>query len=95
MTQAGAPRRRRRRRSAGGKKVDFWGEQSSLGDPRRIVPAHDPGAFLRSLGSPPLQRHATVGEVYLGSVIDNAVTSATALAQIAGVLANGTEEELR
>jgi hypothetical protein len=95
MSQQGPPRRRRRRRSSGAKRVDFWGEQSSLGDPRKIVPAKDAGAFLRSLGSPPLQRHATVGEVYLESVVKSAVGRARALAQIAGVLADGTEEEVR
>jgi hypothetical protein len=87
-------RRRRRRRSGGAKqKVDFWGEQSSLPEPRRIVRANDPAAFLRSLGTPPLQRHATVGEVYLESVVKKAADTATALASIAGVLADGTEEQ--
>jgi hypothetical protein len=95
MTQPGVPRRRRRRRSSGVKKIDFWGEQVSLGDPRKIVRANDPAAFLRSLGSPPLQRHATVGEVYLESVVRRAAGVAAALASTAGVLADGTEEEVR
>ena len=87
------PRRRRRRRSGGAhKKVDFWGEQCSLSEPRRIVRANDPAAFLRSLGPPPLQRHATVGEVYLESVVKKAADTAVALASIAGVLANGAED---
>jgi len=95
VSQQGPPRRRRRRRASGTKKVDFWGEQSSLGDPRKIVRANDPAAFLRSLGSPPLQRHATVGEVYLESVVRRAAGVAAALASTAGVLADGTEEEVR
>ena len=93
MSQPGPPRKRRRRRSSGApKRVDFWGEQAALGEPRRIVPANDPTALLRSLGAPPLQRHATVGEVYLESVVKRAAGVAVALASTAGVLADGSED---
>jgi hypothetical protein len=88
MSANGGRRRRGGRRPRpGSRKVDFWGDaatpEQEVGP---IVPASDPTALLRSLGSPPLQGRSAIAEYYLESVVRRAARVATALAATAGLL---------
>ena len=80
-------RRRPRQPRQGARKVDFWGEGATLEEVAPIVPASDPTALLRSIGSPPLQGRAAIAEYYLETVVRRAAGVATALAATAGLLA--------
>jgi len=84
----GRRRGRGRRPRPGPKKVDFWGEVATPEEVAPIVPARDPTALLRSLGSPPLQGRAAIAEYYLESVARRAAGVAAALAATAGLLAD-------
>lgn len=87
-------RRRGRRRSGGGSAArhgDLWRPTPVLDDPQPIVPANDPAAVLRSLGTPPLQGHGALVDYYLATVVERAAGVAAALAATAGVL--GTPED--
>ncbi len=60
---------------------DFWGDPSSLPEPRRDVRiSEQPAAVVRSLGSPPLSGHETIASHYFTAVYDRAVMLAGALA---------------
>ena len=84
----GRRRGRGRRSRPGSKKVDFWGDAAAPEEVAPIVPAGDPTALIRSLGSPPLQGRAAIAEYYLESVVRRAAGVATALAATAGLLAD-------
>ena len=89
MTRPGAGRRGRGRRSrSGSRNVDFWGNGAATEEVAPIVPATDPTALLRSLGSPPFQGRAAIAEYYLETVVRRAAGVATALAATAGLLAD-------
>jgi len=89
MSQPNGRRRGRGRRPRpGSRKVDFWGDGAASEEVAPIVPAADPTALLRSLGSPPFQGRAAIGEYYLESVVRRAAGVATALAATAGLLAD-------
>ena len=93
--QRQGPRRRRgRRRSAGGaRQHDLWRQPPTLDDPEPIIPAKDPAAVLRSLGTPPLQGHGALVDYYLATVVERAAGVAAALAATAGVLSAADEDE--
>lgn len=61
-------------------------------EPEPIVPAADPTMLLRSLGTPPLVGQGAVAQHYFAYVVEKAVGTATALAAVAGVLADGDDE---
>ena len=84
--------RSRRRRSQRNRTADLWRPVPQLPDPEPIVPISDATALLRSLGDPPLQGQSTVGGHYLSAVIEKAAQRATALATMAGLVAEPGEE---
>jgi len=93
--QRQARRRRGRRRtgSGGGRPNDLWRQTPALDFPQPIIPAKDPAAVLRSLGTPPLQGHGALVDYYLATVVERAAGVAAALAATAGVLGTLDEEE--
>jgi hypothetical protein len=94
--QGGGRRRRGRRRPSGGggRSNDLWRSTPALDDPQPIIPARDPAAVLRSLGTPPLQGHGALVDYYLATVVERAAGVAAALAATAGVLGTLDEEDL-
>lgn len=84
---APAKKARRRRPAQKNKRLDLWRPVPQLADPEPIVPASDPTLMIRSLGDPPLQGQAAVGEHYLAAVVERAAGLATALAAAGGLLA--------
>lgn len=78
---------RRRRPAPKSKRLDLWRPVPQLADPALIAPASDPTLMMRSLGDPPLQGQAAVGEHYLAAVVERAAGLATALAAAGGLLA--------
>jgi hypothetical protein len=86
MSPAGKRRGRGRRPRPGSRTVDFWEDAAAPAEVAPIVPAGDPTALLRSLGSPPFQGRAAIAEYYLESVARRAAGVATALAATAGLL---------
>jgi len=89
----GQRRRRGRRRSHGSKPADLWRRAPALDDPQPIVPAKDPAAVLRSLGTPPLQGHGALVDYYLATVVERAAGVAAALAATADLLGTPEDEE--
>ena len=92
----GQRRRRGRRRGHGPRPADLWRQTSPLDDPEPIIPAKDPAAVVRSLGTPPLQGHGALVDYYMATVVERAAGVAAALAATAsllGSLENGDEEE--
>jgi len=85
-------RRGRRRSHAGARPADLWRQVPALDDPQPIVPAKDPAAVLRSLGTPPLQGHGALVDYYLATVVERAAGVAAALAATAGLLGSPDEE---
>jgi hypothetical protein len=93
--RAGQRRRRGRRRAGGaGRANDLWRTTPPIDDPQPIIPAKDPAAVLRSLGTPPLQGHGALVDFSLAEVVKKACTVATALAATAGLLGLPDEEEV-
>ena len=87
-------RRRGRRRSGGGaRQHDIWRPSPALDEPEPIIPAKDPAAVLRSLGTPPLQGHGALVDFYLGEVVKRAAGVAAALAATAGLLGTVAEDD--
>jgi hypothetical protein len=89
----GQRRRRGRRRSGGAKQNNIWRQPPTLDDPEPIIPARDPAALLRSLGTPPLQGHGALVDYYLATVVERAAGVAAALAATAGVLGTLEDEQ--
>lgn len=65
---------------------DFWRAVPTIDVPDPVVPAADPTALLRSLGSPPLAGQGDADR-YIGAVVERAAGLATALAVQADILA--------
>jgi hypothetical protein len=65
----------------------FWGRTGTHTEPVKITPTGDPGAMVRSLGSPPLPLDPGLVERHLTAVYEEAVRAATALAAANGLLA--------
>src|SRR3954465_5802997 len=92
--QGVARRRRGRRRSGGGaRQHNLWREAPVLEDPEPIMPAKDPAAVLRSLGTPPLQGHGALVDYYLATLVERAAGVAAALAAPAGVLGSPEDQD--
>jgi len=93
--QKSGPRRRRgRRRSHGGQKpADLWRRPPALEVAEPIIPAKDPAAVMRSLGTPPLQGHGALVDYYMATVVERAAGVAAALAATADLLGNPADEE--
>src|SRR5881227_3731062 len=92
--QAQARRRRGRRRSGGGaRQHDLWRPPPHLDEPEPIIPARDPAAVLRSLGTPPLQGHGALVDYYMATVVERAAGVAAALAATAGLLGSPEPDE--
>lgn len=65
----------------------FFGDPQLLGDENTSVQiTPDPAAVPRSLGKPPLPGHEQIAEHYFAAVYDRAVTTAGALAAVAGLI---------
>ncbi|HEY3831534.1 MAG TPA: hypothetical protein VGO03_04525 [Acidimicrobiia bacterium] len=81
----GATKSAAKRRTAG---VEFWGRQPNDDDldVDDIVPAPDPSAMVRSLGSAPLPSREHVAGHYFTSVYEKSAGLATALAAAADLL---------
>ncbi|MBV8980696.1 MAG: hypothetical protein JO086_07325 [Acidimicrobiia bacterium] len=86
-------RRRGRRRSHGQRNAELWRQSPPLDKPAPIIPARDPAAVLRSLGTPPLQGHGALVDYYLATVVERAAGVAAALAATAGVLGSAEADE--
>jgi hypothetical protein len=86
-------RRGRRRSHNSGRPADLWRQVPPLDDPAPIIPAKDPAAVLRSLGTPPLQGHGALVDFYLASVVERAAGVAAALAATADLLGSPEEPE--
>jgi hypothetical protein len=96
----------KRRRSSGSRRVaeaKFWGqpvgapEDESASTPEapteiEIRPTPDPGALVRSLGSPPLAVDGGLAERHLTAVYEEAVRTATALAAANDLLGADADE---
>jgi hypothetical protein len=94
QAQRQAQRRRRgRRRSQGSRPADLWRQPPPLDDPQPIIPAKDPAAVVRSLGTPPLQGHGALVDFYLANVVERAAGVAAALAATADLLGSPEDEE--
>jgi hypothetical protein len=85
-------RRGRRRAPTGSRPDDLWRQVPALDAPAPIIPAKDPAAVLRSLGTPPLQGHGALVDFYLAEVVKRAAGVAAALAATAGLLGSPDEE---
>ena len=72
---------------------DMWKSVPSLPPLRPIVPSHDAGALLHSLGDPPLPGKSVVAGHYLQAVIERAAMLATALAASADLLGTVGSDE--
>ncbi|QGG95035.1 hypothetical protein [Actinomarinicola tropica] len=85
-----SPRRRGRKKSgrgrAGPQPLELWRAvpEPPAADP--VLPTDDPGAIIRSLGTPPLTGQAHVADQYLELAARKAAATATALAQAAALL---------
>ena len=86
-------RRRGRRRPHGARNADLWRPSQPLDDPEPIIPAKDPAAVVRSLGTPPLQGHGALVDYYLATVVERAAGVAAALAATAGLLGDPEGED--
>src|SRR5438874_12290761 len=86
-------RRRGRRRAHGSRPADIWRKPPLLDDPEPIIPAKDPAAVVRSLGTPPLQGHGALVDYYLATVVERAAGVAAALAATAGLLGDPEGED--
>src|SRR6266513_3053624 len=86
-------RRRGRRRAHGSRPADIWRKPPLLDDPEPIIPAKDPAAVVRSLGTPPLQGHGALVDYYLATVVERAAGVAAALAATADLLGEPEDED--
>ncbi|HEV3353445.1 MAG TPA: hypothetical protein VG076_10995 [Acidimicrobiales bacterium] len=92
-SKSGARRRRGRRRGAHGPRpAELWRRPADLDEPEPIIPAKDPAAVVRSLGTPPLQGHGALVDYYLATVVERAAGVAAALAATANLLGDAEEE---
>lgn len=64
----------------------FWGRWEVEPHAHAITPTTDPGALVRSLGTPPLPLDPATVERHLTAVYEEAVRAATALAAANGLL---------
>ncbi|MBK5223983.1 MAG: hypothetical protein JJE52_14150 [Acidimicrobiia bacterium] len=88
-----SPRRRGRKKTGRGRggspqPLELWRSVPPPPEPEPVVPSLDPGAVVRSLGTPPLTGQAAVADQYLELATRKAAATATALAKAAGLLAD-------
>jgi hypothetical protein len=90
-----SPRRRKKRsnRNRQAQPIEFWRSMPDLGPVEPVVPARDPSAVVRSLGSPPLTGQAGIADRHLVLAIDKAAKMATALAAADGLLADSSRDD--
>jgi hypothetical protein len=74
------------------RRSDLWRQAPPLDDPQPIIPASDPAAVVRSLGTPPLQGHGALVDYYLATVVERASGVAAALAATADLLGEPEDE---
>jgi hypothetical protein len=87
QAKSGPRRRRGRRRTHGGQRPnDLWRQVPALDKAEPIIPAKNPAAVVRSLGTPPLQGHGALVDYYLATVVERAAGVAAALAATAELL---------
>jgi hypothetical protein len=87
------PTQRQSGQNRASKSVDLWRPVPLPPDPELIVPANDPTALLRSLGTPPLDRFSFAGERYLATAVERAAALAVGLAGTAHLLAGDDEAD--
>ena len=68
------------------KPTDLWRPVPQLPEVETIAASQDPGAFLRSLGDPPLMSKSAVAGHYMATVVERAAGLASALAASADLL---------
>lgn len=85
-----SPRRRGRKKSgrnrSGPQPLELWKSVPEPPPADPVLPTEDPGAILRSLGTPPLTGQASVADQYLELATRKAAATATALAKAADLL---------
>lgn len=90
-----SPRRRGRKKSARGRSgpqpLELWRSVPEPPPADPVLPTDDPGAIIRSLGTPPLTGQAHVADQYLELATRKAAATATALAQAAALLVDVDE----
>jgi hypothetical protein len=86
------PSGRRRQRNRRRKSLEFWQDLPEDDTAIQVVPAADPTAAIRSLGTPPLPGQVAVADHYLAAVVQRAAGLATALAAASGILEMPSEE---
>ena len=92
--KSGSRRRRGRKRGHTGQRpADLWRQPPPLDKPEPIIPARDPAAVVRSLGTPPLQGHGALVDYYFATVVERAAGVAAALAATADLLGDPEDQE--
>ncbi|HEY2331115.1 MAG TPA: hypothetical protein VGH94_04290 [Acidimicrobiales bacterium] len=86
------PSGRRRQRNRRRRSVAFWQDLPEDDTPTTVVPAAEPTAAIRSLGTPPLPGQGAVADHYIAAVVQRAAGLATALAAASGILEMPSEE---
>ena len=87
-----AAQQQRPNRPAETRSTDIWRPVPPLPDPEPIAPAGDPTAMVRSLGDPPLPGVGVVAQRNIVLVTARAASRATALAALAGLLAQPDDD---
>lgn len=92
-----AKRKPKRGRGGGGngplRPAEFWRAMPEPDPPAPITPNNDPTALIRSLGDPPLPGHSVAATQELAKVALRSANLATAVAAMAGILANPDAED--
>ncbi|MGD9798482.1 MAG: hypothetical protein AB7H43_04865 [Acidimicrobiia bacterium] len=95
-TQAAAaqttPSGRRRQRNRRRKAVEFWQDLPDDDAPVTVVPAVDPTASIRSLGTPPLPGQGSAADHVIAAVVQRAARQAAALAAVSNILDAPTDD---
>jgi hypothetical protein len=86
------PSGRRRQRNRRRKSIEFWQDLPEDDTSIIVIPAADPTAAIRSLGTPPLPGQITVADHFLAAVVQRAAGLATALAAVSNILQTPPED---
>jgi hypothetical protein len=73
--------------------TDIWRTANPLPDVEPITIPNEVGALLRSLGDPPISDGSVIANHYFTAVIERAAAVAVALARLADLLDQPTEDQ--